>query len=355
MALGKTQVEELTAVLRGLMTQMHQATDTSVNHITTTLTAVVHDLSTRVTELGQQMSQTVTASAGEATGMARAVIERADQWSTRSTEQLAQLLEKHHSQLDRVQKVQGTLDATLGQFRGTLSEYTAVTRNFSQIVTQTSTMVAATTGSTKDIQEAGKAIERVAQQAAAQVESFKEIIGSMQHYEGIFRRVQDTAGNLLRQIGLLVIVPEDLLKFALDDAKIPLGGVRFLTRFIPTLALTVCSDDFRREISAIVIEGHTDSSGTDAINLPLSQARSMAVVRESLNVLSKVTSERSCFLTFLSASGRGSSEPIITPWGIEDRDRSRRVEFKIRVRSLEQRQVQEALGLDTSLKAGGTP
>jgi hypothetical protein len=61
-------------------------------------------------------------------------------------------------------------------------------------------MVAATTGSTKDIQEAGKAIERVAQQAAAQVESFKEIIGSMQHYEGIFRRVQDTAGNLLRQI-----------------------------------------------------------------------------------------------------------------------------------------------------------
>jgi len=31
------------------------------------------------------------------------------------------------------------------------------------------------------------------------------------------------------------------------------------------------------------------------------------------------------------------------------------VEFKIRVRSLEQRQVQEALGLGTSLKAVGTP
>ena len=156
-------------------------------------------------------------------------------------------------------------------------------------------------------------------------------------------------------LGLLVIVPEDLLKFAVDDAKIPPAGVRFLNRFIPTLALTVCSDNFRGEISAIVIEGHTDSSGTDAINLPLSQARSMAVVRESLNVLSKITSERACFLTFLSASGRGSSEPIITAGGIEDRDRSRRVEFKIRVRSLEQRQVQEALGLDKSLKAVGTP
>ena len=200
MALGKTQVEELTAVLRGLMTQMHQATDTSVNHITTTLTAAVHDLSTRVTELGQHMSQSVTASAGEATGMARAVIERADQWSTRSTEQLAQLLEKHHSQLDRVQNVQHILDATLEQFRETLSNYTIVTRNFSQIVTQTSTMVAATTGSTKDIQEAGKAIERVAQQAATQVESFRGIIGSLHHYEEIFSRVQDTAGKLLMQI-----------------------------------------------------------------------------------------------------------------------------------------------------------
>jgi outer membrane protein OmpA-like peptidoglycan-associated protein len=142
----------------------------------------------------------------------------------------------------------------------------------------------------------------------------------------------------------------------------PSGGIAFLRRFTPRLALTVCSDDFRKEISAIVIEGHADSSGTDAINLPLSQARSMTVVRESLNVLSKIISDpavpstlRACFLTFLSASGRGSSEPILNAIGGEDRDRSRRVEFKIRVRSLEQRQVQEASGNDTPPKAVRTP
>jgi len=163
-------------------------------------------------------------------------------------------------------------------------------------------------------------------------------------------------------LGLLVIVPEDLLKFALNDDKMPSGGITFLRRFTPRLALTVCSDDFRKEISAIVIEGHADSSGTDAINLPLSQARSMTVVRESLNVLSKTISDpavpstlRACFLTFLSASGRGSSEPLLNAIGSEDRDRSRRVEFKIRVRSLEQRQMQEALGIDTSPKAVRAP
>ena len=163
-------------------------------------------------------------------------------------------------------------------------------------------------------------------------------------------------------LGLLVIVPEDLLKFALNDEKMPPGGIGFLHRFSPKLALTVCADDFRKEISAIVIEGHADSSGNDAINLPLSQARSMTVVRESLNVLSKILSDpgspltlRSCFLAFLSASGRGSSEPVLNALGHEDRDRSRLVEFKIRVRSLEQRQVQEALGTDASPKAVRTP
>jgi outer membrane protein OmpA-like peptidoglycan-associated protein len=154
-------------------------------------------------------------------------------------------------------------------------------------------------------------------------------------------------------LGLLVIVPEDLLKFAVNEDKIPSGGVDFLRRFTPQLAATVCSNDFRSEINAIIIEGHTDSSGTDAINLPLSQARSMAVVREGLNVLSKLTAEtsttstlRACFLTFLSASGRGSSEPIRDTTGNEVKDRSRRVEFKIRARSLEQRQMQEALRIE---------
>jgi hypothetical protein len=199
-ALGKTQVEELTAVLRGLMTQMHQATDTSVNHITTTLTAVVHDLSTRVTELGQQMSQTVTASAGEATGAARDVIEKAGQWSTRSAEQLVQLLEKHHSQLDRVQDVQRTLDASLVKFKGMLTEHTTVTSNLFQIATQTSATVTAVAGSTKAIQDASAALEHAAQLAASQVDSFKVIVGGIQGYEEIFRRVEDAAGKLLVQI-----------------------------------------------------------------------------------------------------------------------------------------------------------
>ena len=76
----------------------------------------------------------------------------------------------------------------------------------------------------------------------------------------------------------------------------------------------------------------------------------MTVVQESLRVLSGLgepatssPSLRACFLTFLSASGRGSSEPMLDADGKEDKVRSRRVVFKIRVRSLEQRQLEKYL------------
>src|SRR6266571_2011109 len=61
-------------------------------------------------------------------------------------------------------------------------------------------MVTGAVGSTKSIQEAAAAIEHVAQLAASQVDNFNGIVRSMQRYEEVFRRVEDTAGKLLVQI-----------------------------------------------------------------------------------------------------------------------------------------------------------
>src|SRR5213594_2322723 len=66
-------------------------------------------------------------------------------------------------------------------------------------------------------------------------------------------------------LGLLVLVPEGLLEFALMGDKIPQKGIEFLGDFTPKLAAIACSDRFRNEINSIVVEGYTDSSGTDAI------------------------------------------------------------------------------------------
>lgn len=150
-------------------------------------------------------------------------------------------------------------------------------------------------------------------------------------------------------LGLIIVVPEGLLNFAVNRADIPEPGVQFLNRITPKLADTVCADDFRPEMNSIVVEGHTDSTGTDETNLPLSQARSMAVVGSSLKILKDAelngtSSSRRCFLDLVSATGRGSVEPLVDESGNENLARSRRVVFKIRVRSLEQKVVNKTVG-----------
>jgi len=152
-------------------------------------------------------------------------------------------------------------------------------------------------------------------------------------------------------LSLIVVVPEGLLEFPVNRAEIPEKGLVFLQRITPKLAETLCSSEFRPEVSSIVVEGHADKSGGDEINLPLSQQRSMSVVRETLGILSKTDAQkaevgqttRPCFLDLVSATGRGSVDPYRNDDGTEDPAKSRRVVFKIRVRSHDEKVVNKAV------------
>jgi chemotaxis protein MotB len=141
---------------------------------------------------------------------------------------------------------------------------------------------------------------------------------------------------------LQIIIPEGLLEFKIDHSEIPPKGIVFLTSFIPKLTGTIYDKEYRSDISSIVIEGHTDSTGSDTHNIELSQSRSMSVAKECINILdvehnlnSQNSSIRDYFLRVLSASGRGKQDLIIK-YGKEDHQQSRRVVFKIRLRSFEE-------------------
>jgi len=144
-------------------------------------------------------------------------------------------------------------------------------------------------------------------------------------------------------LGLLVLVPEDLLAFELDRADISPAGDAFLRVFIPKLSAVVCSPRFAQEVNSIIVEGHTDSSGTARHNWDLSQKRSMSVVRAGLNILDDggMRAEKAAFLQLLSATGRGSAELVKDASGEENTRTSRRVIFKLRFRSIEQIPVLE--------------
>jgi chemotaxis protein MotB len=144
-------------------------------------------------------------------------------------------------------------------------------------------------------------------------------------------------------LGLLVLVPEDLLAFELDRADISPAGDAFLRVFIPKFSAVVCSPRFSQEVNSIIVEGHTDSSGTARHNWDLSQKRSMSVVLASLNILDDggMREEKAAFLRLLSATGRGSAELVKDASGEENTRMSRRVIFKLRFRSIEQIPVLE--------------
>ena len=204
MVLGKTQMEDFTTVLQGFMGQMNEATGLSVHQIGAALTTVVHDLSTQVTELGQQMTRTVVDSASQAAGVAQTVIEKADGWSARSAAQLAQLLERQQGQLDRNREVQRAFDATLGQFKEALGQYNTVTGHVRHIA-------AAAASITKAINETGVTVERTATMAALQAERFGEIVRrqediqqhvaqSMQQYQQVFSQATQATNDLLTRM-----------------------------------------------------------------------------------------------------------------------------------------------------------
>lgn len=148
--------------------------------------------------------------------------------------------------------------------------------------------------------------------------------------------VQDATDPLT----LSVRVSESLLKFTTNSASLSDAGGQFLDQFIPSLAAELCAEPMRSQLDAVIIEGHTDRTGEStaagsASNIRLSQSRSFSVLSRALTAVQPDQRLYDCLLKLATASGRGSSIPMMTQ-EVYSPDLSRRVEIKIRVKSSEQ-------------------
>lgn len=142
-------------------------------------------------------------------------------------------------------------------------------------------------------------------------------------------------------LALLVTVRDDNLQFDTAKSTLKPQGQQFLRNFIPALAKTLTDPKYSKEVESIVIEGHTDSDGEEEPNLRLSQERSFAVLKFALKDSNLSEQQKDYFLDRVSANGRGERDlvPPKSVQGQENKAESRRVEFKIRVKSFEQRFV----------------
>lgn len=144
-------------------------------------------------------------------------------------------------------------------------------------------------------------------------------------------------------LGVILVVPRQLLDFAFGQAIVPAGGQGFLADFIPRLNSVVCSPGFRGEIGSVTVEGHADPVGGDIYNLGLSQERALAVAKESLALLPQ-GAPRDCLERFLLVGGRGFGETIGQTRPSLARAEERRVQFEIRLQSAEERAAHAGMG-----------
>jgi outer membrane protein OmpA-like peptidoglycan-associated protein len=147
---------------------------------------------------------------------------------------------------------------------------------------------------------------------------------------------QDPADPLMMSVS----VGENVLRFAINSSSVSQKGTEFLSQFVPDLTKQLCSEQIRSRVDAVIIEGHTDRSGEATAegtrrNIRLSQSRSFAVLDQALESMKGDPMLSECFLSLVSATGRGSHSPLEVD-GKYDPDLSRRVEIKIRVKSAEQ-------------------
>ena len=138
-------------------------------------------------------------------------------------------------------------------------------------------------------------------------------------------------------LALLIVVPENLLTFEFGKSALSPTVDQFLVDALPFYVRALCGP-LRDKIDSLAIEGHTDDHGSDAFNLKLSQERSLAVMVKGLEVIQATEpGAYQCFQEITSATGRGRQDLIYESTAVVNREKSRRVIFKIRLRSAEQR------------------
>lgn len=103
-----------------------------------------------------------------------------------------------------------------------------------------------------------------------------------------------------------VSIQESIL-FAKGSTELKPEGKAFLRRFIPVYSDVIFSKpEFEKEVSRVVIEGHTSSDGDDKVNLQLSLLRSASVYRYifyEMNFTKKTSLNQK-----ILAAGRGEIE-----------------------------------------------
>ncbi len=181
-------------------------------------------------------------------------------------------------------------------------------------------------------------IDEQASLLAAQQQQIDKLIG-------LRSKIIEELSNELRRQGLEAMVDRNTGAIAFTGAvlfdfgknTLKQGGKDLLNAFIPAYVHTLMNEENEEYIGEIIIEGHTDTSGSYLTNLELSQERALAVAQYCMSAEMTGLSEQEklTLQNILTVNGRSYADPVYTSDGSVDMDASRRVVFKFRMKDSE--------------------
>jgi outer membrane protein OmpA-like peptidoglycan-associated protein len=148
--------------------------------------------------------------------------------------------------------------------------------------------------------------ERLDAEAQARAAADAKLNRAMRELQSVAQVFEDTRGVVIAMNGSVLF---------------PFGNFNLLETAKPRLDLIAEAIKSQGDDKTVVVEGHMDSEGSNAINQPLSENRASAV-REYL-ISAGVDARR------ITAVGRGSSRPITDNNTAENRALNRRIEIVI--------------------------
>ena len=163
---------------------------------------------------------------------------------------------------------------------------------------------------------------------------------------GLRSRIIEELRDELRGAGLDAVVDRKTGAIAFTGAvlfdsgknELKESGKTLLNAFIPVYVRTLMSEENEGYVGEIIIEGHTDTTGSYLHNLELSQERALAVATYCLGsgMTELTVEEKKMLQTILTANGRSFADPVYMADGkTVDLDASRRVVFKFRMKDTE--------------------
>jgi len=211
MALGRSQIEDLTNVLRSMLVQIEQTTGSSVNTMGAAITALMSDLSSKVTELTEQSRMSMAQSSQASADAATTVLKNATDWSIASKEQLAALIEKHTNQLNTADKLRSALESAATRFTTASGQFDSLLPKLQQVAADAGVCTTAMSGAARSVKDSQDSLQRVAGIASTQVERlsistreqqefFARIPQTMQQYENTFTKVETSASSLFQTL-----------------------------------------------------------------------------------------------------------------------------------------------------------